>query len=66
MDNDQKLYARRSARNSMKALNIMKTLSKATEEDLKGTSPLSVTYVSNKDAKIVKFDWASVASTTDE
>ena len=50
----------------MKALSIMKTLSKATEEDLKGSSPLSVTYVANKEAKIVKFDWASVASTTDE
>ena len=66
MDNDKTLYVRWTARKRMNALNIMKTLSKATEEDLKGTSPLSVTYIGNKEAKIVKFDWTSVASTTDE
>ena len=46
--------ARRSGSTKLAALKIMKTLSEATREDLSTSSPLSVSYVSNKRARIVK------------
>ena len=52
--------------NSLKALKVMKTLSLVTKEELKSASPLNVTYISNKKAKIVKCRKLSDASTDNE
>ena len=48
---------------STKAINVMKKLALFTEEDMKESKPLTVTYVSNKKARIVKTRRLSELST---
>ena len=53
-------------RRSVKTLSVLKTLTKFTKQDLEQASPLSVTYVSNKKARIVKYDRSASLSTEEE
>jgi hypothetical protein len=48
---------------SKSAINVMKTLSLFTMEDMKSAHPLKVTFISNKKAKIVKAKAVSEMST---
>lgn len=52
--------------NSTKVLKVMKILSEVTQEDIQTASPLTITYVANKQAKVVRCTISSEQSTDDE
>ena len=60
----QNINQRKTNSCDFRALKVMKTLSLFTQEDMKGSSPLRVTYISNKECRLVgKSAFYSSAST---
>lgn len=51
---------------NIKAFSVMKKLTSFVKEEMKELSPLKVTYISNKKAKIVRTRRLSEVSTDDE